>query len=117
MKRTLLLAIGVSALFWICCKDKVEKVEPPWCYVRGMITDSSTQVAIDSAWLDTDSLAPYRVYTDTLGYYLLGFYEWPGKQRLLFCGKQGYSIKKKSYMSTSPDTAIVSFELAPKGAR
>jgi hypothetical protein len=115
MKRILLLAIAVGVLFCLSCKDKVEKVEPPLCLVRGVVIDSLTQMAIDRAWLDTDSLVPYWTYTDTLGCYLVGSVEWPGKQRFLLCGKQGYLTKKKWYIATSPDTAIVNFELAPKG--
>jgi hypothetical protein len=117
MKRILLLAIGVSALFWICCKDKVEKVEPPLCPVRGVVIDSLTNLPIANAWVDRYSYHPYGVYTDTLGNYIIAFTEWPGKQRFLLCGKDGYLTKKEYYISTDPDTAIVNFELVPEGAR
>ena len=111
--KNFIFIVSLALVFLLSCKDKVEKIEPPLCLVSGLVKDSLTQVVIDSAWLDTDSLVPYWTYTDSLGLYLVGSVEWPGKQKFLFCGKQGYITKKKSYTTASPDTTIVNFEMVP----
>jgi len=117
--KKFIFIVAIALVFLISCKDKVEKVEPPLCLVKGVVTDSLSRMPIDSAWLDreTGGLTPYRTYTDSLGRYMVGSVEWPGKQRYLLCGKQDYLTQKKWFIATSPDTAIVNFELVPKGAR
>ena len=115
MKRILLLAIGVSVLFWIGCGDKVTDGYKP-TYVKGIVTDSFTKVPIDSAWIDHDTLPPYWTYTDTAGAFQV-FVGAPGRHRFLYCGKQGYLSKKKEYETVTNPVATVNFELVPKGAR
>ena len=115
MKKFISIA-AIAVLFWMSCKDKIEKVEPPLCTVRGMVIDTLTRAPIENAWIDRDSFPPYRTYADTLGNYSLSFTEWPGKQRFLLCGKDGYITKKEYYISKDPpNTAIVNFELVPEG--
>ena len=112
MKRMFLLAIGVSALLWMGCGDKVSDGRHPLNGVRGAVIDSLTRVPIDSAWVDTDTLALHEVYTDSLGNYRIPV-GYPGRY-FIYCGKDGYATKKKEVTFTGYGiTAEVNFELVP----
>ena len=105
-----ILTIFVASALLHCDKGtKVEYVS----WVQGTVVDSLTKAPIDSAWVDgNDTLLPHWSYTDTLGYYV-AFAGAPGRYRFLYCGKSGYTIKKKEYATFRDDTTTVDFELVP----
>lgn len=106
----LILAIFVGSALFHCDKGtKVEYVS----WVQGTVVDSLTKAPIDSAWVDgNDTLLPHWAYTDTLGYYV-AFAGAPDRYRFLYCGKNGYTSKKKEYATFKNDTTTVNFELVP----
>jgi hypothetical protein len=110
VKRTLLLAIGVSVLVWMAC-DEVHNGRPSLNGVKGTVIDSLTRVPIDSAWVDMDTLALHEVYTDSLGNYRMPV-GYRGKY-FIYCGKNAYVTKKKEITFTGNGiTAEMNFELA-----
>jgi hypothetical protein len=114
MKKLIFLASLLLLLLGLSCGTKVTDGDGTLLvFVSGTVTDSVTQAPIDSAWLDSDPYSPYSTYTDSSGGYLIAFTARPGSNKVLHCGKQGYISKKKEYKVTSPDTAIVNFQLSP----
>ena len=117
--KKLIFMITIAGLFWMSCKDKIEKVEPTPNTVKGTVIDSLTRIPLDSAWVDKDTSAPYMAYTDSLGIYgpvgtVVGY---AGKY-VIYCGKDGYTTRNKEVVFTGNGiTAIINFELVPRSAR
>ena len=88
-------------------------VEPAAAFVAGIVTDSLSGLAIDSAWVDNDTIQPYETYTDSTGHYVK-FDGFPSIRRFVYAGKAGYLTKKSQEFRTSAgDTTIVNFQLVP----
>ena len=114
MKRIIII-VPVALLLWISCEDTM--VEPTPNVVRGIVIDSLTRIPLDSAWVDSrDTLAPHMAYADSLGNYstVVGY----AGNYIVYCGKDGYVTQNKKVTFTGKGiTAVINFELVPKGAR
>lgn len=112
MRQILLFIVVVICVLWSACDDTI--VEPPINVVKGTVIDSLTRIPIDSAWVDNDTLAPRRAYTDTFGNYSFPI-GYKGK-KTVYCGKEGYTTTMKEVTFTGNGiTAVINFELVPKG--
>ena len=75
-----------------CSKEKVISNIDPGYTIGGFVKDSISGMPIDSAWINIiDSIAPYRAYTDSIGYYETIVFL--GGELVVFSGKEGYYIK------------------------
>ncbi|MGB3094251.1 MAG: hypothetical protein WBC42_13655 [Candidatus Zixiibacteriota bacterium] len=105
-----IFVIGMGTLLLIGCKDK--SIEPTVHVVKGTFLDSLTRIPLDSGWVDTDTLAPHREYTDSLGNYQMpvGY----GERYRVYSGRKGYvTAERETAFSGNVKTAVVDFELVP----
>jgi hypothetical protein len=86
----LLIPFGIGLSLIDCSEEKI--ISDPDYLFGGFVRDSITGQPIDSAWINIhDSIAPYRAYSDSTGYYKTSVFL--GGELMVFCGKEGYYIK------------------------
>lgn len=114
IRNLIILSFFIIALTLYFSSYRCSKiVEPEAAFVAGIVTDSLSGLAIDSAWVDNDTIPPYETYTDSTGHYVK-FDGFPGIRRFVHAGKVGYLTKKSSEFQTyAGDTTIVNFQLVP----
>jgi len=87
-----ILSVMLVIFFLTKCNDDPIIKDGGTHAFSGIVRDSATGLAIDSAWIDIgDSILPHHVYSDSNGYYILRVQG--TEQFMVFCGKEGYNIE------------------------
>jgi len=103
-------------IFWAMgCDDHEIIFEPPGGYIGGTVTDSVSNIPIESAIVSSDTVLDTTTdtLTDTLGHYVM-FAGFPGINRLAYCWKDGYLVQSKRYSVASNETTLVDFRLVSR---
>ena len=85
-----LLKVAILLFLIHCEKRFIDQVQAFY----GNVTDSTTGLAIDCAWIDNiDGLPPYNIYSDSFGNYRA---EVIGSDEVdIYCGKEGYLTNQR----------------------